>query len=267
MDGARMDDGAMSDLETEHEPSKRRWVLAALAALVIHVGGAALAVAHLPADDSETELGAQAIEIGLAITSPHLETADAPAGPNVEASTASPAQAEQKSEVVEAELAKDVPSQTEDPDRVVAPKPQQDDPQVAQVQTSASRESVAQVAMATPSVADVPEDRSQAPVQGIGKNLEQLQASWSAHLDAHLKKHLRVPDLPKAKNVKVWVDVTFDRLGHVISSSIAESSGDPAYDKAALAMIHRSDPVPKPPPLVADAGLRFKLPVLFTASK
>jgi periplasmic protein TonB len=262
-----MDHTAMTDPETEPKPSMRIWALAALGALAIHAGGAALALAHLPTTDPETELGAEAIEVGLAITSPHLATTDAPAGPNVEASTASPAQAEQKSEVEEAELPKNVPNQTEDPDRVVAPKPKQDDPQVAQVQTSASRESVAQVAMATPSLADVPEGHSQAPVQGIGKNLQQLQASWNAHLDAHFKKHLRVPDLPKDKNVKVWVDVTFDRLGHVISCSIAESSGDPAYDKAALAMIHRSDPVPKPPPLVADAGLRFKLPVLFTASK
>jgi outer membrane biosynthesis protein TonB len=35
------------------------------------------------------------------------------------------------------------------------------------------------------------------------------------------------------------------------------------FDEAALAMIHRSDPVPPPPPLVADEGLSFTLPVIF----
>ena len=164
-----------------------------------------------------------------------------------------------------------MPTETATPDRVVAlnnsHEPQEDDPKVAQVRTSASQESPAQQAMATPSVQDVPEGRSQAPVPGIGKSLQRLQASWDAHLSAHFKRHLRLPDVPKDKNVKVWVMVTLDRLGHVLSSSIAESSGDPAYDEAALAMIRRADPVPKPPPLVADTSLSFRLPVTFSAPK
>ncbi len=45
--------------------------------------------------------------------------------------------------------------------------------------------------------------------------------------------------------------------------SIAKGSGDAAFDEAALAMMRRSDPVPAPPPLVADEGLSFTLPVIF----
>ena len=40
-------------------------------------------------------------------------------------------------------------------------------------------------------------------------------------------------------------------------------SYDAAFDEAALAMVRRSDPVPQPPPLVADEGLNFTLPVIF----
>ena len=40
-------------------------------------------------------------------------------------------------------------------------------------------------------------------------------------------------------------------------------SGDAAFDQAALDMLKRSDPVPAPPPLVADEGLSFTLPVIF----
>jgi TonB family protein len=54
-----------------------------------------------------------------------------------------------------------------------------------------------------------------------------------------------------------------DRLGHVVSATVVKGSGDPVFDKAALAMVHRSDPVPPPPPLVADEGLSFTLPVVF----
>ena len=52
-------------------------------------------------------------------------------------------------------------------------------------------------------------------------------------------------------------------MGHVLSTSIVKGSGDTAFDEAALAMVQRSDPVPQPPPLVADEGLNFTLPVIF----
>jgi TonB family protein len=52
-------------------------------------------------------------------------------------------------------------------------------------------------------------------------------------------------------------------MGHVISTSIEKGSGDAAFDEAALAMVRRSDPVPAPPPLIADEGLSFTVPVIF----
>ena len=37
----------------------------------------------------------------------------------------------------------------------------------------------------------------------------------------------------------------------------------PDFDSEAIGMVQRSDPVPTPPPLVADEGLTFVLPVIF----
>ncbi len=54
-----------------------------------------------------------------------------------------------------------------------------------------------------------------------------------------------------------------DRTGHVLATRIVRGSGDASFDEAALAMIRRSDPVPAPPPLIADEGLTFTLPVIF----
>jgi protein TonB len=255
----------MSGLDNEPKPPRRLWILAALAALALHVGGAALAVAHLRVDETDDALGAPAIEIGLEISSPHLEATDLPPGPDTDASFASPALAEQKAELKETELPKDVPTETDDPDRVVTPsdKPKEDDEKVAAVQTTASTESFAQVATAMPNLESRLNDKTTAPKQGIGKSAQLAKVTWEKSLMAHLKKHLQFPEGAKAKGAKVLLDVEFDRLGHVILASIAEGSGRPAFDEAALKMVRRSDPVPVPPPLVADQGLRRRLPVLF----
>ena len=96
----------MPDLDTEARSSRRLWIFAGLGALALHLGGAALAVAHLNSVDPDDDLGAPAIEIGLDMTSPHLEPTDLPPGPDTEASVASPAIAEQKAELKELGTAK-----------------------------------------------------------------------------------------------------------------------------------------------------------------
>jgi periplasmic protein TonB len=258
----------MSDLDTEPKPSRRLWILAAVGALVLHIGGAALAFAHLRNDDPDDSLGAPAIEIGLEMSSPHVEATDLPPGPDTDASVASPALQEQKAEVKETELPKDTPTETEDPDRVVTPndshKPKEDDPKVATVQTSASMESVAAEATATPSSEAIPEGpRSVAPAQGVGDSVQRMRMTWEKQLVAYLDRHKRYPPDRSQKSAEITVNFAIDRMGHVLSASIQKGSGDAAFDEEALAMVRRSDPVPQPPPLVADEGLSFTVPVIF----
>jgi periplasmic protein TonB len=258
----------MPEFETEQKQPWRLWILAAVCALALHLGGVALALAHLNTDEPDESLGAPAIEIGLEMTSPRLEETDLPVGPDTDASVASPALAEQKAEVKETELPKEVPTETEDPDRVVAPndsqKPKDDDPKLAAVQTSASQESVAAEATATPSSEAVPEGpRSVAPAQGTGQSAQRMRVTWEKELIAHLDKHKRYPAERSQKTAEITVSFAIDRMGHVLSASIQKGSGDAAFDEAALAMVRRSDPVPQPPPRVADEGLTFTLPVIF----
>lgn len=258
----------MSDLDTEARSSRRLWIFAGLGALALHLGGAALAVAHLSSADLDDDLGAPAIEIGLEMTSPHLEPTDLPPGPDTEASVASPAIAEQKAELKDSELPKDTPTETEDPDRVVTPndsqKPKEDDTKIATVQTSASTESVAAEATATPSSENIPEGkRSVAPAQGTGESVRRIRATWQKELIAHLDKHKRYPAERSLKSAEILISFALDRMGHVLSTTIVKGSGDAAFDQAALAMVKKSDPVPPPPPAVADEGLSFTLPVIF----
>jgi protein TonB len=170
--------------------------------------------------------------------------------------------------VKDTELPKAVPTETEDPDRVVTanePKePEKDEPEMAAVQTSASTESAAAEATATPSSEAIPEGpRSVAPASGTGESARRMRATWTKQLIAHLDKHKRYPAQRQHKTAEIVISFVLDRTGHVLSTGIVKGSGDTAFDEAALAMIKRSDPVPQPPPLVADEGLNFTLPVIF----
>jgi TonB family protein len=255
----------MSDLDIEQKPSRRLWFFAGVTALALHIGGAVLVLSHLQADEADDALGAPAIEIGLEMMSPRVDASDLPPGPDANASVASPAQADQKAELKEAERPKDTPTEAEDPDRVVAPNgtktPVEEEKKIAAVATSASPESEA---TATPSSEAMPQGpRSVAPAQGTG-DAARLRATWQKELIAHLNKHKRYPERG-SKSVEIPVSFVLDRKGHVLSASVVKGSGYPAFDEAALAMFRRSDPVPQPPPRVADEGLNFTLTVIFQA--
>jgi protein TonB len=245
----------------------RVWIFAALAALALHAGGVALAVAHLSADDAEDADGAPAIEISLDMAAPRSEPSDLPPGPEADASTASPAVVEQKAVAEQSELPKDTPTETEDPDRIVTMndsiKPKEET-SVAAVQTAPSEESVTAEATAAPAMqAAPPAEHSVAPLQGIGASAQRVRMTWQKQLGAHLDRHKRYPADRAHKSAEIVVSFVLDRTGHVLSSAIVRGSGDASFDAAALEMLRRSDPVPAPPPLVADEGLSFTLPVIF----
>src|ERR1041385_3001856 len=230
----------MSEFDFEAKPSRKLWILAGLTALALHVGGAALAIAHLRTDDPDDDLGAPAIEIGLEMAAPKSEATDLPPGPDSDASVASPALPEQQAEVKETELPKAVPTETAEPDRVVTTsepvKPEKDEPEAP---------------------------RPVGPAPGPGKAPRRQRVTWTRQLVAHLDRHKRYPANRQQKTAEIVVSFELDRTGHVVSSGIVKGSGDAAFDEAALAMVKRSDPVPQPPPLVADEGLNFTLPVIF----
>jgi TonB family protein len=255
----------MSDLDIEQKPSRRLWFLAGVTALALHIG-AALALFHLQADEADDELGAPAIEVGLEMMSRPVEATDLPPGPDADASVASPAQAEQKAELKEAERPKDTPTEAEDPDRVVTPndtrKPVEEEKKITAAATSASQEAVP---TATPSSEAMPQGpRSVAPAQGTA-DAARLRATWQKEVIAHLDKHKRYPE-GWSKSVEIVVSFVLDRMGHVLSASVIKGSGDPVFDRAALAMLRRSDPVPRPPPLIADEGLSFTFAINFKAN-
>jgi TonB family protein len=235
--------------------------------VAIHAGCVVLAIELTPAADEES-LGAPAIEIGIELAAPRLEPTDLPPGPDADASVASPSVVEQEQVVEKTELPKAMPTETDDPDRVVRPndsqKPKDDQPKVPVVQATPSELSVASQATAPPSIETAPEaPRSVAPVLGTGVSAERVRVTWEKELAVHFDKHKRYPSERSRQAAEIMLHFELDRMGHILSTEIVRGSGDSSFDEAALAMMRRSDPVPPPPPLVADAGLSFTMPVIF----
>ena len=143
MGAAQSAGNALTGLE-EQKPPRRLWIFAAVTALVLHAGGAALAIAHLQTEEADDAVGASAIEVGVELASANREEINLPPGPENEAAVASPQLADQQAEVKDTELPQDRPTETDEADRPVTPnkseKPKEDDPKLAAVQTQASAE-------------------------------------------------------------------------------------------------------------------------------
>jgi TonB family protein len=94
-----------------------------------------------------------------------------------------------------------------------------------------------------------------------------VRATWQKELIAHFNRHKRYPIQHSLPSATILVKFVLDETGHVLASNIVTGSGDASFDEAALAMIRRADPVPKPPAVVVSAGLDFTLPIIFRANR
>jgi periplasmic protein TonB len=260
----------MSEFRPWHRLPISMWMVAAVGAVGFHLACIALALAFIEREPAD-ELGAPAVEIGIELWAPHTDMPDLPPGPDAEASIASPQTIDQTSVAQQANLPRAVPVETDDPERLVAPvetAEPKDQPTAPSVPTVASIESIAVEATAPPSSEMVAEStRSITPVQGIGVSAQLARATWQKELIAHFNRHKRYPTNRGAQAAEILVSFELDDTGHVLSSSIVQGSGDASFDEAALAMIQRSDPVPKPPFVVVQKGLNFTLPVIFRARR
>jgi len=218
-----------------------------------------------PEDD---DLGAPGIEIAFELTSAQSTPSELPPGPESEASAASPPVVEQKTTEQEVDLPKETPVESENPDRLVATekadKPQEKEPEPTIKMMKASEESAAQEATAAPTIQNVQQASKSTTVdQGTGQSHQRARVTWQKELMAHLDKFKRYPTERSQKSAEILIAMTLDRTGRVLAANIVKSSGDEAFDHAAVAMVERASPVPPPPPLVADDGLDFSLPVIF----
>jgi protein TonB len=90
--------------------------------------------------------------------------------------------------------------------------------------------------------------------------------SWINLLFSHLLRYRQYPSSAQANRQEGVVTLTFsmDRNGRVLARSIAHSSGVPALDAEALAMIERAQPLPPFPPNMSEAVRSFTAPIKFS---
>ncbi len=249
----------MSNAELEPRSSRRLWILAAVAALALHLGGAALALANLRADDGDEGLGAAGAEFAVEMASPDAQESELPPGPtDSTAQEERPELPQQKAETKETELPQDRPQQVEDADRIVTEnktkKEQDDDPKVAAVETPAMEAAQKSIDMARQTFEDATQEaeKALAPVVGIGKDILKLTTDWNRKISAHLKLHQINPEGKENSNQKVRVSFSINRRGNVLAVDVVQSSGDAAYDAAAIAMVRKSDPFEPPPAALTE---------------
>jgi outer membrane biosynthesis protein TonB len=201
------------------------FVVAGIIAIGLHAGGVGLAfISQQP--DSEPDLGAPAIEIGIELAAPKLDPTDLPVGPDIEAAAPSPALVEQKAVVEQTDLPKAQATETDDPDRVVSPnetqKPKEDDPKVPTPPTQASSPSIAAEATASPTLQEAPEaTHSIAPSPGSGESARREKATWQKELAAHFNKFKRYPAERRTPRAEVLVSFVLDRVGHVVAKRMS----------------------------------------------
>lgn len=251
-------------------PDNRLWSLAATCAIALHLVGGATALLTLRGDLDDDASGAPAIEISLEPEAARdTEPTDLPPGPPTDESAAA-APSVTSAETKESKEEKIARTEADDAElsRNAQPEKPVEDQKSKQSRQVESSESAASEATAPPrSEAAKLSDRPAAPVQGADAAANAVKLTWQKALMAHLNRSKRYPTGGGRRSAEAVVHFTLDRQGHVLAYSIKRSAGLEAFDEAALAMMKKADPVPAPPPVIADESLSFDVPVQFRADR
>ena len=216
-------------------------------------------------------MGAPAIEISLVPAAPHLlDAPDVPPGPLADEAAAAPPSVTSKTEK-EIDQPKVARAEAEDAEFTRSEQsetPIEDTLLTQRAKSVVSSESSASEATAPPkSEAAQEAPKSAAPAHGVDKAARAANLTWQKALMVHFNRNKRYPTHAQRRSAEVSIAFTLDRRGHVVDYQVNRSSGNSAFDEAALAMMKRADPVPAPPAIVADEGLSFEVPVLFRADR
>jgi periplasmic protein TonB len=89
--------------------------------------------------------------------------------------------------------------------------------------------------------------------------------TWKTQIVALLERNKRYPPVAQSRGEHGVAQVFFslDRQGRVIDSRVVRSSGAPALDEEALALLHRAQPFPAPPAELSGPQVDLTVPIRF----
>lgn len=92
------------------------------------------------------------------------------------------------------------------------------------------------------------------------------RTSYLGSLLAHLNRYKQYPAEARAARIQGVVMLRFciNRQGKLLSAQIVKSSGKPALDRAAMAMIEQAQPLPEMPAAMVEETLDAVVPVHFS---
>ena len=245
-----------------------RWGLCAAAVFLAH--GLVLLALWTRPDDAEPDAGAPVVMIELA----PVAVAVAPSAPETDVAPG-PEQLqperEEKPREEQPEKPEEKPVAVEPvPDLTPAPNPAVTLPAKPKppkpVPRKEARREPARVPTAPPA-AIAPARRPASPAPGrMVRPSPAAIASWQRLLVAQLERNKRYPPGAAGEQGTARLAFRIDRRGHLLSSRIAQSSGSAALDQETLALAHRAQPFPAPPPDIGDDQLSFVVPIRYAAA-
>jgi protein TonB len=281
----------MMALEIEHAGADlRRWVFSGTAMLLAHAGIAAALLNWRQPPEMLDLAGAIVIEFAPVPVAPATPVPEIAPGPEQVMSDASPANpVESREETDEEKTEQEVEARLEriieenesrpvdepppdvapapNPEVVLAPAPQQRQEQEDK-QHSSQRLEPRAPAPTTSAPQVEPEAIAAlpaAPEQGpLTKNSRSIQ-SWQRQVVTLLERNKRYPPAARSRRQQGVAQLffTLDRHGHVTESRVLRSSGATTLDQEALALLHRAQPFPPPPPELTGERVGVTVPIRF----
>jgi len=232
----------------------RRWSICLAAAVFFHATAAAALFSRwneFPDQVANTPI--ITVELAALPVAPDVAPSDAPPGPPQTAAKPEPQQ--------------DKPIETVELSRGPQPQPSTPlPPTPAERQESQPQTSHARLASA-PTTVERHAPRAAAPGPGAPTHDANAMPDWKSRLLATLERNKRYPVEAEARGEHGIASLAFsvDRRGRVHHARIARSSGSSLLDRATLAMLERSVPLPPPPPEVAGAEIPVVVPIRYTS--
>ncbi len=116
------------------------------------------------------------------------------------------------------------------------------------------------------SSATEPGDAASASAAPVAASDPNAVPAWQGRLVGQLQRAKRYPQAARSagdEGVSI-ISFTIDRAGQVLSVRLVRSSGSPALDEEAVALVHRAEPLPALPAEMPDKTVTLNVPIRFS---